>query len=387
MRHLDSIFASLLKPLDRRAFKRVVERHDADAYCKSFSSWRHLVALIYGQLGRTDSLRGLVAGWNANAHHHYHLGGGALARSTLADANARRPVAVFAEVFEMLSAQLDRRSRGEGRQMVRLIDATPIPLGRLCAFATWNGRIRGLKMHVVYDPHGDHPRRFDITPATVNDIEIGRATPIEPGATYVFDKAYCHYGWWTQIAAAGATFVTRPKTSARWRTVAGRPLGEATGPGFRVLKDCEVALASKGNSKLPVRLRHIMVQRDDAKVITLVTNDMQRPAVEIGALYKTRWQIELLFRWIKQHLEIKTFIGRNENAIRLQIAAAMIAFALLRIGARLHRLALPAIRLVQLIGSSLFVRKPLAKIDKPPPLNPSRPPPFASPRQRAFCYG
>ncbi|MCI0431465.1 MAG: IS4 family transposase [Rhodospirillales bacterium] len=386
MRHLDSIFAGLLKPLDRRAFKASARRHDADAYCKSFDSWGHLVALIYAQLGGIGSLRELIAGWNANAHHHYHLGGGAIARSTLADANARRPVAVFADAFERLSAQLDRRSRSDGEAMLRLIDATPIPLGRLCKFAAWNGRIRGLKMHLVYDPHADRPHGLDITPANVNDIEIGRATPLEKGATYVFDKAYCHYGWWASIAGAGAYFVTRPKHTARWRAIELRPLGETAGDGFRIIGDCAVALASKGDSKLPIRLRRIAVERDDAKAITLITNDMRRPAVEIAALYKARWQIELLFRWIKQHLEIKTFLGRNDNAIRLQIVAAMIAFALLRIAARLHRIHLPPLRLAQLAGSCLFVRKPLASIDKPPPLNPSRHPPISSPNQWEFSY-
>lgn len=386
MRYLDSIFGGLLKPLDRRAFRASVERHKADAYCKSFASWDHLLALLYAQLSGLGSLRGLVAGWNANAHHHYHLGSAPLARATLADANGRRPVAVFAELFEALSAQLDRRSRRDGAALLRLIDATPIPLGSLCQGAAWNGRIRGMKMHLLYDPHADRPCRFEITPANVNDITFGRATAIEPGATYVYDKAYCHYGWWAEIAAAGAVFVTRPKSNARWRVLATRALDTDQGDGFKVLDDREVALASKGDSKLAMPLRLVTVQRDDAKPITLLTNDMRRPAVEIGALYKARWQIELLFRWIKQHLKIKTFLGRSDNAIRLQITAAMIAFTLLRIAARLHRLTLPPLRLAQLVGACLFTRKPFAKIDKPPPVNPSKPMPKSPPLQAEFQY-
>lgn len=386
MRYLDSIFASLLKPLDRRTFKANAARHDADAYGKSFASWDHLLALIYAQLSGTTSLRGLVAGWNANSHHHYHLGSTTLARSTLADANARRPVALFADTFQALSAQLDRRTRRDSKALLRLIDATPIPLGPLHKDATWNGRIRGLKLHLLYDPQAERACGFDITPATVNDIAFGRASPIEKGLTYVFDKAYCHYAWWSQIAQAGAFFVTRPKTLARWRILRLRPLAQSQGEGFRILADRAVTLASKGDSKLPFALRCIALKRDDDKPITLITNDMQRSAVEIAALYKARWQIELLFRWIKQHLEIKTFLGRNDNAIRLQIIAALIAFTLLRIAARLYRLALPALRLAQLVGACLFVRKPLAHIDKPPPVNPSRRQPTASPNQHEFTY-
>jgi len=391
MRYVDSIFAALLKPIDRRAFKGLVERHAADAYDKSFGSWQHLVALLYAQLSGADSLRAVVAGWNAHAHHHYHLGGGPLARSTLADANRRRPAGPFAALFESVAAQLDRGGRAEGRAMLRLLDATPIPLGPLSACATWNGRIRGLKMHLVYDPAADRPGRVEITSATVNDIAVGRTVPLEPGATYVFDKGYCHYGWWTEIAAAGACFVTRPKSNARWRVIATRAVPDPAGDGFRVLADDEVALASRGDSKLPLRLRRLRVEREDTRrrggtVITLLTNDLQRSAVEIGALYKTRWQIELLFRWIKQHLKIKRFLGRSENAIRLQILAAMIAFALLRLAARRHLLALPALRLTELAGACLFTRKPLARIDKPPETHPHRRQPSVSPNQYAFSY-
>ena len=386
MRYVNSIFVSLLKPIDRRWFRTVVERYDGDAYDKSFESWDHLVALIFAQLSRADSLRGLEAGFNANAHHHYHLGVGRLSRSTLSDANARRPVAVFAQTFAMLSQTADRRMRDEGAEMLRLIDASPIPLGKMCRWAKWNGRIRGMKLHVVYDPTADCPRAVEITPATVNDVEIGRQMAIEAGATYVFDKGYCHYGWWAQIDAAGARFVTRPKDNARLRVRRRRPVGAIIGDGFRIVDDAEVVLASKGDSKLPIPLRRIRVRRDRGGTITLITNDMKRKAVEIAALYKRRWQIELLFRWIKQHLDLRRFIGNTDNAIRLQILAAMIAYLLLRIAARINAVTMPALRLAELVGQCLFTRKPIAKIDKPPPVNPSTPMPKSSPEQLAFCY-
>ena len=386
MRYVNSIFVSLLKPIDRRWFRTVVERYDGDAYDKSFESWDHLVALIFAQLSRADSLRGLEAGFNANAHHHYHLGVGRLSRSTLSDANARRPVAVFAQTFAMLSQTADRRMRDESAEMLRLIDASPIPLGKMCRWAKWNGRIRGMKLHVVYDPTADCPRAVEITPATVNDVEIGRQIALEAGATYVFDKGYCHYGWWAQIDAAGARFVTRPKDNARLRVRRRRPVGAIIGDGFRIVDDAEVVLASKGDSKLPIPLRRIRVRRDRGGTITLITNDMKRKAVEIAALYKGRWQIELLFRWIKQHLDLRRFLGNTDNAIRLQILAAMIAYLLLRIAARINAVTMPALRLAERVGQCLFTRKPIAKIDKPPPVNPSTPMPKSSPDQVAFCY-
>ena len=385
MRFCNSIFASLLKPLDRRSFKAIVARHDGDAYDKSFHSWDHLLALIFAQLSGLNSLRGVAAGWNANAHHHYHLGTAKLTRTTLGDANARRPVGVFTDSFAMLSALADRKTRRDGNQMLRLIDSSPIPLGKLCGFATWNGRIRGLKMHAVYDPLGDRPTRVEVTLATVNDSQIGRKTPIEPGATYVFDKGYCHYGWWTQIHDQGAWFVTRPKRNVSLRLGVQRPLDRVEGDGFRVLADHEVAFDSKGDSTLPMPLRRIEIERQDAKPIVVLTNDMTRSAVEIAALYKARWQIELLFRWIKQHLELSKFLGNNQNAIQLQIIAAMIAYLLLRLAAHTHALKLPALRLAELVRSALFVRKTMANLHSPPPVNPSkRKPPC--PNQPEFCY-
>jgi IS4 transposase len=317
MRHRDSTFASLLKPIGRRRFQAIVDEHDGDAYDKSFKSWDHLVTLIFAQLSHAESLRGLEVGFNANAQHHYHLGVSALARSTLSDANARRPVGIFAQTFAILSGTADRQTRREGAEMIRLIDASPIPVGKLCKWAKWNGRTRGMKMHVVYDPKADVPRCVEVTPATVNDVEIGRQVAIEAGATYVFDKGYCHFGWWTKINDANAFFVTRTKANTRFRVTQGRYAGKRIGDGFRIIDDAEVVLASKGDSRLPIPLRRIRVRRDNGGTITLITNDLDRHAVEIAALYKGRWQIELLFRWIKQHLDIRKFLGTNDNAVHL----------------------------------------------------------------------
>lgn len=173
--------------------------------------------------------------------------------------------------------------------MLRLIDATPIPLDELCAWARGNGRTRGLKLHVVYDPGADHPRRIEITPANVNDVEVGRAQPIEAGATYAFDKAYCDYAWWTRLAAAGARFVTRPKTNARYAVIRWRRFKARQGDGFTVIDDANVRLATQGKAKLAIPLRRVRVQRADGSLLTIITNDRKRTAVAIATIYKTRW--------------------------------------------------------------------------------------------------
>jgi IS4 transposase len=387
MRFCDSIFGKLLKPISRRQVQAIVDRLDADAYDKSFKSWDHLVALIYAQLSGANSLRALETGFNANAHHHYHLGVKQLSRSTLSDANARRPVGVFAETFAMLVGSADRHMRHEGAEMVRLIDASPIPLGTVCKWAKWNGRIRGMKMHVVYDPVTDIPRCVEVTPANVNDVEIGRQLEIEAGMTYVYDKGYCRFDWWRKINDSKAFFVTRPKTNMRLRARRLRPVRRRIGDGFRIIEDAEVAFVSKGDSRLPIPLRRIKIKRDEGGTITLLTNDLTRTAIEIAVLYKMRWQIELLFRWIKQHLDIRKFIGTNDNAIRLQILAAMIAYLLLRIATQLHCLKMLPLRFAELVCQFLFTRRPIGHIDKPLPVNPSRRKESGCARQMEFCYG
>ncbi len=386
MRYRDSILGGLLKPIDRRQFSALVDRHKGNAYDKSFDSWNHLVSLICGQLSGAGSLRELEAAWNANAHHHYHLDVGPLRRSTLSDANRRRPPAIFAELFATLVRQTGGPLRREGQELIRLIDSTPIMLDRVVQWARWNGRIHGLKLHVVYDPKADMPKLLSITPATVNDVTFRSEVPIEPGATYVFDKAYCHYGWWTAIDAAGACFVTRRKTNAQFRTIRRRTLADAKGDGFTILKDCDVERSSKGHLKLDIDMRLIRLKRHNGQTIDLLTNDTDRTAKQIAELYKGRWQIELLFRWIKQHLNIRRFLGSSENAVRLQVLAAMIAFVLLRIAAGLNRVTAAPIRFVQLVGQGLFLRKTIARFDKPPEVNSSAPPRRTDPKQFQFAF-
>lgn len=373
MRYCGSIFGELLKSVSRRGFQSIVARRQGDRYAKTLSAWDHLLAMVFAQLSGAASLRALAADWNAHAHHHYHLGSGPVARSTLSDANAKAARAVvFAELFATLSRDAAHRLKREGDAMVRLIDATPIPLPQLCAWATSNGRTRGMKLHLVYNPQTDHPLRIEVSPANVNDITAGRAFPIEPGASYVFDKGYCDHGWWRSLDKAGCRFVTRPKTNLRLDVVASLDPPAKTGNGFTVLRD-EIGHHAAGGTALDFPLRRLTLAIDDGRKLTLITNDLDACALDIARLYKSRWDIELLFRWIKQHLKIRSFLGRCETAIRIQILTAMIAFLLLRIAARQSRSKLAPIRFAGLVRRCLFTRKPLARLDRPPEIHPSKP--------------
>lgn len=381
-----TVFAELLKPVSRRRFSACVARHDGDAYDKNFSSWDHLMVLVFAQLSGVDSLRGLAAAWGAGAHHHYHLGAGRLVRSTLSDANRRRPVAVFVETFSELARQADRTARKTGGDLVRLIDSSPIPLSRLHEMRAFNGRIKGAKLHLVYDPGKDVPQEAAITPANINDISFAHEIVAQPDTTYVFDKGYCSLQFWQKLHDAHALFITRPKQNAALEVICPCSLDAPTLTGTNVVSDEIVRHKSRNSWRgtLSFLMRRIAVRRDDGKIMHVVTNDLVRPASDIAALYRRRWRIELLFRWIKQHLKIRRFLGRSENAVKLQILAALIAYLLLRLAAlATGRSDLQPIRFTELISASLFVRKPIDRIDKPYPKRSSTDP--RDKRQMTLC--
>ena len=387
MRHQNTVFHSLLQRVPWNVFSRLVAEHKADARVRRMTTKSQLIAMLFGQLAGAESLRQIVLGLGSHAARLYHLGGRPVCRSTLSDANALRPHQVFAELCSQLMQQARARLRRAG-EAVYLIDSTALPLNaRSADWAHFSAKACGAKLHVIYDPLADVPSCVEVTPANINDVEVGARTAITAGTTYVFDKGYCRFDWWKKINDCGAFFVTRAKVNMRLRASRRRPLRKRKGDGFKVLADDEVVLASKGNASLPIPLRRIKIRRDNGGVITLITNDLQRSAVEIAALYKSRWQIELLFRWIKQHLDIRKFLGRNDNAIRLQVLAAMIAYLLLRIAARVNCTTMLPLRLAELVSQFLFTRRSIATITKPPPINPSKRQQRTSPNQLELCYG
>jgi IS4 transposase len=321
-----------LQYLPRAAFDRIVEQHQGDRYAKRFSSWDQLVAMVYAQLSGIKSLRELETGFNQHRNHHYHLGTTGVSRSTLASANLRRDPQMFAELVRLLIAQAGAKVRKERKQMLYLLDSTSIPLrGRGSQWAKAAGtRTPGLKLHVLYDSRVQLPVHQTITAANVNDVSEGRQVPIEAGATYVFDKGYCDYNWWNSIDAQEARFVSRFKKNAALKVHRTR---QVPPQDSHILGDSEVQFVHRSNrgghrNGYEGTLRRIEVERPDDEPLVLVTNDLSSPASEIAALYRERWQIELLFKWIKQNLKIKRFLGESENAVRIQVLTALIAYLL-----------------------------------------------------------
>jgi putative transposase len=301
-------------------------------------------------------------------------------RTTLSDANAARPAAVFRDIARALVPLAARTLRQESDALIRLLDSTPLPLkGKGFAWAEAGARFDGLKLHLVHDPRHGRPVWFDVTSVKVDDVTAGRTVPLEAGATYVFDKGYTDYGWWAEIVAAKAFFVTRRKRNAHRRAVCeAAPMGEG------ILADRTLRIGHRRprggaplNPLYEVSLREIVVARSEGEPLHLLTNDLTRPAEEIARLYKERWDIELMFKWLKQNLKIRSFLGRSENAVRIQIYVALIAFMLLRI---LHHTAARGFKasttlLLARVKIALFSPFSLQSNAVPPPLPPNLRPP------------
>ena len=268
-------------------------------------------------------------------------------------------MSLFAAVFDLLLPRLTNRAENEARQLVRLLDATSLRLNEtLCGWARFSAGYAAAKLHLVYDPEARCPTYFAITPARINDIVEARKMPVEAGATYVFDLGFYDFGWWAALDQARCRFVTRLKDNTPVTVLATLP---ATDPA--TVSDRRIRLAQRlsYSRKNPCQgpLREIVVRRDDGRTMRLLTNDLDAPAADIAALYKTRWQIELFFKWVKQNLRIKTFLGTSENAVRIQIVTALIAYLIIRIAQIACSSTLTLQQVARLIRANLMHQKTL----------------------------
>ena len=375
MRHQNSVLHSLLKHVPWHKLSQIVEKHGADALVRTLSSKQHLIALLYGQLSGATSLREIVTGLESHQTRLYHLGAVPVKRSTMSDANGNRPWQVFAELATEILQQAHRGLRRTTREAVRLIDSTSIRLSSLSQdWATFSAEVFGAKAHIIYDPAADRPVYFAVTPANVNDITAAKAMPIEPGATYVFDLGYYDYGWWAALDAVGCRFVTRLKKNTPFAAVHENRLRRR---GGNIVSDrighLPQRLAQSRKNPLQVPLRELQVIIDTGKLLRIVTNDLDAPAEQIADLYKQRWHIELFFRWIKQVLKIKHFIGVSENAVRIQIAVALIAFVTLRMAQAAQKAVYGSLEFVRLVRVNLMHRRPIDRLLDALPSTPANP--------------
>jgi IS4 transposase len=366
MRHQNSVFHSLTKHIPWSKFEGIVEKYGADRLVRKLTTKRQFIALLYGQLSGATSLREIVTGMASHETRLYHVGAAPVKRSTMSDANSQRPWQVFSELFAQLLPQAHRGLRRATADAVRLIDSTSIRLSSLSEdWATFSADVFGAKAHIVYDPNADRPVYFAVTPANVNDITAAKAMPIEPGATYVYDLGYYDYGWWAALDDAGCRFVTRLKKNTPFDVVSQNRVPKNSNIVSDRIGRLPARLANSRKNPLQVPVREICVIIESGKQLRIVTNDLDAPADEIAELYKQRWQIELFFRWVKQTLRIKRFIGVSENAVRIQIAIALIAFLVLRMAQLAQKAVHSPLEFARLVRTNLMHRRPINHLLEP----------------------
>jgi DDE family transposase/uncharacterized protein DUF4372 len=380
VRHQNIVFHDLLKHIPRAQCDRLVEQYGADGDPRCIKTWAHLIAMLHAQFSGARGLREIEANLKSHASKLYHLGGCEISKSALRDANALRPYEIFAGLLSILMASLQAGYRRKIGDCVRLIDSTSVQLNSLSGkWATFSTGVCGAKAHIVYDPDANQPLYLMVTPSNVNDITAAKEMPIEAGATYVFDLGYYDYGWWAELDKAECRIVTRLKTNTPFAVKEDRPVP----PGSSILSDrtgyLPKRLAASRKNPMSKLVREIHVRIETGKVLRIFTNDLTASAQEIADLYKRRWAIELFFRWVKQTLKIIHFFGTSENAVRIQIAVALIAFLLLRLAHEANKIVASPLTFARLIRANLMHRRPIAELLKPPPK--------PQPKQPGFDFG
>lgn len=326
----DTVFNRFLKPISKNLIAECTRRFQSDYDCEKFKTIDHLKTMIYTHIHEIKSLRTLEVAINSHS-----IGISNVSRSTLSDANKRRPSDCFLWILEQLLCLLPRKIKKETNKIVRLLDSSPIQLrGR--GYDEWTKeyathRHQGLKLHAEYDLELRSPAKINFSYANYNDCNMGQRWPILRDVIYVFDKGYTDFNWWWEINVKGAFFVTRLK-----RNTSIVRVKEEVMDGDVILEDGTFTFKNrcprggKVNTYID-ELRRICVKREGKETLVLVTNLMQLPAETIADLYKSRWEIELFFKWIKQNLKLKKYLGRTPNAVKIQIITAIIAYLLTQI--------------------------------------------------------
>jgi hypothetical protein len=343
---------------------------------RSFSAYDHFLALCFGQLTYRESLRDIVACLNARAHLSYHLGfRGRLTRTNLAYANEHRDWRVFAAVAQVLMRRASRLYYQESvdpdfPQVAFALDASIIHLSlKLFPWAYWGrSRAGALKLHTLLSFKGNFPVWTAITEASFPELKTLDEVPVYPGAFYVMDRGYLDLTRLLRLEQGAASFVVRSKTHVKFSVVDSQPVDKSLG----LRCDQIIRLKSSWSKKhYPKALRRIRF-RDELQNRSLVflTNNFELPAILVCQLYKRRWQVELFFKWIKQHLRLRQFFGRSPNAVHCQVWSAICAYLLVAIAKKQLRLDKSLYQILQILSVSAFEQTPLPQLltqtDTPP---------------------
>ena len=349
------VFSQLLDFLDKDVFLRISNKYNGNRHVKSFTCWNQLAVMMFGQLSNRESLRDLVLATQAHANKAFHLGFGKYAsKSTLADANTKRDYRIFEEFAYRVMAEAQKCRAVEIFKLggkVYAFDSTTIDLClSVFEWALFRKKKGGVKIHTLYDIETQIPTFFHITPARLHDTKAMDAIPYEENSFYIFDRAYNDFGRLFTINSVGAYFVVRGKKNndfrpMRWkRRLPSGVLSDAIG-----YMDGQLTM-----SKYPEKIRRIIhLDSESDRKFIFFTNALDINSLKVAELYHNRWQIELFFKWLKQHLKIKKFWGETENAVRIQIYTAITTYCMIAIVQKKMGIERSIYEMLQLVSISL----------------------------------
>lgn len=362
------IFSQIMELISYKQFQTIVNRHQGDYKVKNFSCWKQLLCMSFGQLTHRESLSDTILCLKANEGKMYHLGiGEVVAKSTLTKANENRSYLIYEELAMLLIKEAKQLYLNDDALEVQLkgnvfaIDATTIDLCLSTFYwATFRTTKSGIKLHTQIDLKTSVPEFILFSTASVHDVNVLDVVTFEAHSFYIMDRGYVDYKRLYKIHLCGAFFVTRAKDNMSYRRLYSHPKDKSMG----VLYDQTILLNNYYASKdYPERIRRIKFKDEETgKVLVFLTNNFHLKATEIAQLYKHRWKIELFFKWIKQHLKIKSFWGQSENAVKTQVWIAISIYVLLSIVKKKFRLKQSLYEILQIISISIFEKMPINQL-------------------------
>lgn len=351
------VFAQIIDFLPQRAFDKFVKKYDGNKYVRHFTCWNQLLCMIFGQLANRDSLRDLVIAIEAHSSKSYHLGfGKKVTRSNLAKANLKRNSRIFEEYAYHIIAIAREKTANDVFQIkgqVYAFDSTTIDL---CLNVFWWAKFRrnkgGVKLHTLFDINTQIPAFVYISSASVHDMNAMDYLLYETGAYYIFDRGYVDYTRLYRVTKHSAFFVVRAKKNLKFIRMYSQKFDRSTG-----VKCDQIGKLSGFNvsKEYPEKLRRVkFYDQETDRTFVFLTNNFELPAEQVAFLYKNRWQIELFFKWIKQHLKIKSFWGTSDNAVRIQVYSAIITYCLIAIIGNKLKTDRSTYEILQILGVSLL---------------------------------
>lgn len=384
MSHNSTVLAQFLRLVPRHEFEALANRHSKGRRLRSMTRWNQFVAMAVAQLAGRCSLRDIVSNLSAQGRKLYHLGVGGVARSSLARVNGEQPHGLYEELFGRLLARCRTAAPGHRfrfRNPLYSLDATTIDLClSVFPWARFRRTKGAVKLHVGLDHGGLLPAFAQVTDGRTADIEAARALRLPEGSIVAADRAYMDFDWINSLILQGVFLVTRLKRRIRYRVVERRPANRAQG----VTSDQTIVFTSaRGRRRCPHRLRRIGYRDPETgRHYVFLTTNFKLSAKTVADVYKSRWEVELFFKWIKQNLRIRSFVGTSRNAVMTQLWIALCVCLLLAYVKFANRLAWSMREILRLMQLNLFERRPLLELLEP---DTGPPPRTGAQLQLAFC--